>query len=298
MAQVVDSPYFHLVFTLPHALNGWAKRHPRIIYTCLFRAAWETLDKLGQDKKRLDGQIGMSAVLHTWGQNLCQHIHLHCLVPGGALGKNSEWHPAKSTYLFPVRVLSRLFRGKMVSALRKAAKAGELPRIQSAVEIKKTLDTLMKKDWVVYARHALTQPASIVNYLSRYTRRIALAESRIVSMDNNTVRFRYKDYRDAKQKIMTLAGEEFLRRFLQHILPDGFMRIRHYGWLANACRAKKLPRIKATIARCRGQPVQTDKAPESSPARKEFRGIPCQTCRAGLMVIVLRLEPIMGTGIP
>jgi len=298
LSQVVDAPYFHLVFTLPHELNGWARLHPRILYRCLFRAAWETLNKLGQDGKRLNGQIGMSAVLHTWGQNLDQHIHLHCLVPGGALSKTGEWHPAKSTYLFPVKVLSRLFRGKMVSALRKAEKSGELVRITAADEINRTLDTLMKKDWVVYARHALKQPASIVKYLSRYTRKIALSESRIVSMDDDTVRFRYKDYRDSKQKIMPLAGEEFLRRFLQHVLPDGFMRIRHYGWLANACRRKKLIRIKAAIAVRKGQTTQKDKAPESSLASGEFQGIPCKKCKAGLMVIVSRLEPLVGMGMP
>lgn len=298
LSQVVDAPYFHLVFTLPHELNGWARLHPRVLYRCLFHAAWKTLNQLGQDDKRLNGQIGMSAVLHTWGQNLGQHIHLHCLVPGGALSKTGEWHPARSTYLFPVNVLSRLFRGNMVSALRKAAKAGELARIKSAVEIKTVLDTLMQKDWVVYARHALKQPASIVKYLSRYTRKIALGESRILSMDDDTVRFRYKDYRDSKQKVMVLAGEEFLRRFLQHILPDGFMRIRHYGWLANACRKKKLPRIKAAIAARKGLSIQKDEAPESSLASGEFKGIPCQKCKAGLMVIVSRLKPLISMGIP
>ncbi len=298
LAQVVDAPYFHLVFTLPHTLNGWAKLHPRLIYRCLFQSAWKTLDRLGQDGKRLNGQIGMSAVLHTWGQNLGQHVHLHCLVPGGALGKTGEWHPANSTYLFPVQVLSRLFRGKMVSALRKADKAGEMTRIITAGEINCTLDALMKQDWVVYAKHALTQPASIVKYLSRYTRKIALAESRIVSMDDDTVCFRYKDYRDSMHKVMELAGEEFLRRFLQHVLPDGFMRIRHYGWLANACRAKKLPRIKAAIALRKGELSQKDEAPANRPASGEFKGIPCQRCKSELMVIVSRLEPLIGKGIP
>ena len=301
LVQVVDAPYFHLVFTLPHTLNGWARLHPRVIYRCLFQTAWQTLDRLGQDSKRLGGQIGMSAVLHTWGQNLGQHIHLHCLVPGGALSKTGEWHAAKSTYLFPVRVLSRLFRGNMVSALRKAEKAGELTRIKVAGEINRTLDTLMEKDWVVYARHALMQPASIISYLSRYTRKIALSESRIVSMDDDHVRFRYKDYRDSRQKVMELSGVEFLRRFLQHVLPDGFMRIRHYGWLANACRAKKLPRIKAAIVTLKGETgelARKDKNAESCPASGEFKGIPCKQCQSGLMVIVSRLTPRMNQGIP
>ncbi|MCB1639718.1 MAG: IS91 family transposase, partial [Thiothrix sp.] len=266
LANVVDAPYFHLVFTLPHELNGWARLHPRVIYQALFHSVWATLNTLGHDPKRLDGQLGMTAVLHTWGQNLSQHVHLHCLIPGGALADNGEWHPAKSSYLFPIRVLSRLFRGRMVSALREAADHGELSRVTQAGEVDRLLNTLMQTDWVVYAKPCLHQAETVVQYLARYTRKIALSESRLLDITAETVSFRYQDYRDDQRKVMTLTGPEFLRCFLQHVLPDGFMRIRHFGWLANACRGSRLPQVRQAIAEQKGQQATAANQGEAEPA--------------------------------
>lgn len=291
MANVVDAPYFHLVFTLPHELNGWVRLHPRALYAALFHSVWATLNTLGHDPKRLNGQLGMTAVLHTWGQNLSQHVHLHCLIPGGAMDDQQHWHPANSTYLFPIRVLSRLFRGKMVSQLRTAADNGQLERVTHPGEMKQVLDTLMQKDWVVYAKPCLHQPETVVRYLSRYTRKIALSESRLLDMEDDNVSFRYQDYRDGQQKVMTLAGPEFLRRFLQHVLPHGFMRIRHFGWLANAARGKRLPQVREAIATYHNRPLEVDNPKAETDAHPAFEGIPCPCCQAGRMRICRVLMP-------
>lgn len=289
-SNVVDAPYFHLVFTLPHELNGWVRLHPRVIYQALFSSVWETLNTLGHDPKRLNGQLGMTSVLHTWGQNLSQHVHLHCLIPGGALDAQNHWHPARSQYLFPIRVLSRLFRGKMVGQLRQAAEKERLYRVVRQGEVKQTLRLLMKKEWVVYAKSCLHKAATVVGYLSHYTRKIAISESRLLEVGEHNVSFRYQDYRDNQQKVMTLSGSEFLRRYLQHVLPHGFMRIRHYGWLANASRRVKLPVIRDAIARQQGlsKPVNSD-TPQT--LNIGFEGIACPCCKTGMMRVCYSLLP-------
>ena len=240
--------YYHLVFTLPHELNEWVELHPEVIYPLLFQSVWTTLDAFGRDPKRLNGTLGMTCVLHTWGQTLGRHVHLHGLIPGGALTEAGDWHPAKSNYLFPVRALSKHFRGHMVSALRLAANRGELHRITRPGEIDARLDELMSTEWVVYTKAYLSRPDTVVDYLGRYSRKTALHDRRIVGIEDNTVRLRYKDYRDQdRTKVMDLEGEELIRRFLLHILPPGFMRIRHYGFLANRCRKAKLAQIRACL---------------------------------------------------
>ena len=289
LGNVVDAPYFHLVFTLPHELNGWVRLHPRIIYRALFASAWETLNTLGQDPKRLNGQLAATTVLHTWGQNLSQHVHLHCLIPGGAIDKTGRWHSAKSNYLFPVRVLSRLFRGKMVSKLRVASNDEQLSRITNEGEIKKQLNALMEKEWVVYGKPCLHKADTVVRYLSRYTRKIAMSESRLMAIDEDSVTFRYQDYRDDQHKVMTLTGTEFLRRFLQHVLPHGFMRIRHFGWLANACRKKKLPEVRQAIAAAQRTPSRLSK-PAKIACSQGFEGIPC-SCGNGILRVSYALMP-------
>jgi len=302
--KLLPVPYYHLVFTLPHELNPWVQCHDDddddVVYQCLFAAAWHTLKTFAADKKCLNGELGMTAILHTWGQNLSRHVHLHCLVPGGALliGQQStdldsadqqppvqpEWHPAKSNYLFPVRALSRHFRGKMVSALRYAWKQKELPHLNPA-DVNQTLNTVMAKDWVVYSKNYLKQPDTIVNYLGRYTRKIAISESRIRTVNEQYVTFDYKDYkvncearegalgyRDNKDKQMQLGGTEFLRRFLLHVLPQGFMRIRHYGFLSNRSRKQKLAIIRQCL---QAPPREPDKTTTET---KQNTGIPPATC--------------------
>ncbi len=187
--DLLPVPYFHLVFTLPHELNGWAQLHPDVIYGLLFKSVWRTLKRFGRDAKRLDGELGMTAVLHTWGQNLGQHIHLHCLIPGGALAAGGvEWHAAKSTYLFPVKALSRHFRGVMVSELRQAVNDGRLHRLNLST-VDGVLNRLMATSWVVFARSTCTQQETVLSYLAQYTHRIAISDYRLRAVDAQSVAF-------------------------------------------------------------------------------------------------------------
>ena len=290
--NLLSATYFHLVFTLPEAINGWARLHPQVIYRLLFRAAWETLKAFGADRKRLGGELGMTAVLHTWGQTLSQHLHLHCLVPGGALTAAGDWHPVKGSYLFPVRALSRRFRGHMVSQLRQAHTAGELSRIADPGEPGQTLDRLMQHDWVVYSRPGLRVAEQVLDYLARYTHRTAISNARLLSMDEAQVRFRYKDYRDHdRRKVMTLQAGEFIRRFLQHVLPKGLMRIRHYGFLANSCRRRKLALIRTALT-CAKPIAKAD----SNEAPDRFTGYPCTQCGQGMLRITAELPPLRWEG--
>ncbi|MCK9505962.1 MAG: IS91 family transposase [Porticoccaceae bacterium] len=291
--DLLPVPYFHVVFTLPHALNGWAQRHPEVIYRLLFHVVWQTLASFGRDPKRLSGQLGMTAVLHTWGQNLSQHIHLHCLIPGGAYDRQREqWHPAKSTYLFPVKALSRHYRGAMVSALRQAYRAGELPGITQPDDVDSTLKTLMATDWVVYSRATCTQSTTVLAYLARYTHRIALSDSRIREVTDRDVSFVYKRYaQGGSLEEMRLAGDEFVRRWLLHVLPHGFMRIRHYGFLANACRRKHLGRIRQCLNKTRTNNGHDRPVPASSlPAQVIHRRWPPQCPCCGLCA--LQIAPV------
>ncbi|WP_250656289.1 IS91 family transposase [Alkalimarinus coralli] len=259
--DLLPVPYFHLVFTLPHSLNGWVRLHPREIYGLLFNAVWQTLKQFASDPKRLDGQLGMTAVLHTWGQQLDQHVHLHCLIPAGAWNQETQqWHPARSSYLFPVKALSRGYRGRMVSLLRQAYGNGELEGITRKGEVDKLLNELMGKNWVVYTKTCHGNPERVLDYLARYTHRIAISESRLLELKEESVRFRWKDYRDGQHKIMQLAGIEFLRRFLQHVLPKAFMRIRHYGFLSNRYRKIKLEAIRKKLMNTNSRDATTRSA--------------------------------------
>lgn len=229
--------------------------------------------------------MGMTAVLHTWGQTLTRHVHLHCLVPGGALGADGGWHAARSTYLFPVRALCRHVRGGFVSRLRRAFQDGRLGRIEEPAQVAAMLDTLMATDWVVYAKPCITHTETVVDYLGRYSHRIALSDRRLLGFANGQVDLAYKDYRDGKNKVMQLDGEELLRRFLLHVLPKGFMRIRHFGFLANRCRAQRLGQIRQAIAAGRGE-VSAAHGDEQDTHRHRW---PCPHCRQGRLQVVGRL---------
>lgn len=232
--HLVQARYFHLVFTLPHELNVISHFAEEVLYQCLFKAVWQTLSTFAQRHRKHAGQLGMTAVLHTWGQTLSQHIHLHCLIPGGMLSKTGRWQVIDKEYLFPVKALSTVFRAKMLAALRDE-------KIQIA-----SSEALMSKPWSVFSKACLCKPETVLRYLGRYTRKGMLHESRLVQMNEHSVSFRYKDYQDGNQKkVMTVSGEEFIRRYLSHVLPKGLMRIRHFGWLSNKSRKEKLALIKA-----------------------------------------------------
>ena len=210
--------YHHLVFTLPSSLNAWVSLHPIVFYKALFESVWNTLSHFGSDQKRLDGQIGATIVLHIWGENLSCHVHLHCLVPGGALGSDGTWHAASETYLFPVRALSRRFCGRMVSALRTAADNDQLHRVTRPGELDQLLDELMKPDWVIFSKPCPTNGGTVIDYLGHYSYRVAVSDQRIVSIGSEQVRFQYRDYAGGgERKTMALDAVEFIRRYLLHV---------------------------------------------------------------------------------
>jgi len=255
-AELLPVEYFHLVFTLPHALNALAQGNPRLLYTLLFHATADTLTTFARDPRYLGGDLGVTAILHTWGQNLSQHLHLHCVVTGGALAPDSSrWLSAPPGFLFPVRALAQVFRGKYLDALRRAFHAGQLVFAGSTAPLAdpsafaEWLSQLRQPDWVVYAKRPFAGPEQVLEYLGRYTHRVALSNERILSLDDGRVRFRWKDYADGDRvKVMELEAAEFIRRFLLHIVPEGFVRIRHFGLLANRTRTAKLAQCRQVLA--------------------------------------------------
>ena len=232
-SELLPVPYFHLVFTLPEKLNGLCIHHSKEVYNLLFKSAWETFSRFGRTR---NVRTGMIAVLHTWGQTLNLHPHLHCIVPGGGIDKNGRWQPIRvdGKFLFPVKALSKVFRAKYVSLLRK-----------SALLSQEGIEPLFLQAWVVYAKRPFAHPSHVVEYLGRYTHKVAISNSRIISYENNRVRFSYKDYRHENcQKEMELEDTEFIRRFALHVLPSGFVRIRHYGILSSTSKKTTIPSIK------------------------------------------------------
>lgn len=241
--ELLPAPYFHVVFTLPDVLNPVALKHPKVLYKILFDTAWETLSAFGDNPKHLGAKLGMIAVLHTWGQNLQLHPHLHCIVPGGGVSKAGFWKKgtAKDDFLFSVEAMSRKYRGRFVSKLRKA-----LPEVPQSL-----YDQLFKKEWVVYAKAPFGKPEHVIEYLGRYTHKIAISNYRILAIDKEkrSVTFSLKDYKNAGQKTtLTLSTKEFIRRFQLHILPKGFTRIRHYGFLSSSWKKEKLPQLQLQLA--------------------------------------------------
>ena len=234
--ELLPVSYFHVVFTLPEALNRLCMHQPKKMYDLLFAAAWSVMQSFAHDRKHLGAETGMIAVLHTWGQNLSLHPHLHCIVPAGGLTIGNKWKHARSEgkFLFPVKAMSKVFRAKLVGELRK----------NFSMEPQSLYDKLFKHNWVVYAKQPFAGAEAVVEYLGRYTHKIAISNHRIQSVETNAVSFVYKDYRDAaKRKMMQLQPMEFIRRFALHILPKGFVRIRHYGILSSTRKAKDLPVI-------------------------------------------------------
>jgi hypothetical protein len=262
-AELLPVPYFHVVFTLPTLAGEIAFQNKAAVYAILFRAAAETLTTIAADPRHLGAQIGVTAVLHTWGQTLQHHPHIHCVVPGGGPSLDgTRWIACRPGFFLPVRVLSRLFRKLFLQNLQDAFDAGELrffgnlAGLAGPTAFATGLDQLRRIEWVVYAKPPFGGPEQVLAYLGRYTHRVAIANSRLVSLSDGKVRFAWKDYRqNSKTKVMTLDADEFIRRFLLHVLPKGFRRIRHFGFLANACRTAKLPAIRAAL-----------EAPEPTPA--------------------------------
>ncbi len=249
-AELLPVPYFHVVFTLPEELNPLALSHPRLLYSLLFGCASETLLEIAADPKHLGARIGVLAVLHTWGQKLTLHPHLHCIVPGGGLSIDGDWWVgSRPDFFLPVRVLKKLFRGKFLAALKQAEQDGDLPPSHLPA-----LDALYRKSWVVYCKPPFGSPEQVLAYLARYTHRVAISNQRLVRLEGENVVFTWKDYAAGdRSREMKLSGEEFLRRFLLHVLPDRFVRIRYFGLFANRHREQSLALCREVLP---GRPVQ------------------------------------------
>jgi len=308
--ELLDVPYFHVVFTVPREIEVIAFQNQVVVYDILFRAASETLRRIAADPNHLGAEIGFLAVLHTWGQNLLHHPHIHCLVPGGGIAPDGQsWVACRPGFFLPVRVLSRMFQGLFLHYLKKAFAADELNffaayrHLHEPVAFRRYLAPLHGTEWVVYAKRPFAGPAQVLGYVGRYTHRVAISNNRLMSMDNGKVRFRWKDYRDGnRQKTMTLDGGEFVRRFLIHALPDGFHRIRYYGFLGNCHRTQKLERCRELLGMGPPEPV----APPAD-YRDRFEALTgrslhaCPHCQTGIMVVsgcVARLracEPVPDT---
>jgi hypothetical protein len=286
-AELLPVPYYHVVFTLPHVLAPLALQNKALVYGLLFRTAAETLLQIAADPKHLGAKIGFLAVLHTWGQTLLHHPHLHCVVPGGGLSPDQRrWIPCGHKFFLPVKVLSVVFRGKFLDALERTFKqhkltlAGQLTPLQSPAEFAALLRAAAHRDWVVYAKRPFAGPAQVLTYLSRYTHRIAIANSRLVAMADGRVTFRWRDYAHGHQpRTMTLEAHEFLRRFLLHVLPTSFVRIRYFGLLANRQRAQLLNLCRSYL-QC-----------TATPQAAEGVGHLCQHCHHGTMRVVETLSP-------
>lgn len=300
---VLPIEYFHVVFTLPDAINPLLRWNQRLLLNRLFTAVAETLLEFAE--RHLGGEPGITAVLHTWGQTLVEHPHLHCLVTGGALAKDeSRWTSCTRGYLFPVRALSQVFRGKYCDFLKRAFAqeqllgAESLPMLASRESFLRYLHDLQQPAWVVYAKRPFAGPEQVIEYLGRYTHRVAISNQRLITVDEHTVSFRWKDYRDGgRVKVMTLSADEFIRRFLLHVLPPEFVRLRHYGILANGRRQSKLGRCRELLGAGAEVSRQAQEPPDIMPPdvlpAEEERAV-CEQCGSGRMQRRAELPPSCG----
>jgi hypothetical protein len=298
-AELLPVEYFHVVFTLPEAVADMALQNKRVVYAILFRTAAETLRTIARTPKHLGAEIGFFAILHTWGQNLLHHPHVHCVVPGGGISPDDQWVACRPGFFLPVRVLSRLFRRRFLEDLEKAYRRhalqfhSALSPLNDPTAFANFLRPLQQAEWVVYAKPPFGGPVQVLEYLGRYTHRVAISNQRLVANDDASVCFRWKDYRHAnRQKVMRLDAAEFLRRFLLHTLPPGFQRIRHYGLLSNRHRQDALACCRRLLA----TPVS-----QLLPSPADFRELyehltgaslkRCPRCGTGLLVVLEILPP-------
>jgi len=293
-AELLPVAYYHLVFTLPAPIAELAYQNKALVYALLFKAAAETLRTIGADPKHLGARIGLTLVLHTWGSALTHHPHVHGIVPGGGIALDgTRWVACKRGFFLPVRVLSRLFRRLFCAQLIAAHRAGRLQcrghlaALEESGAFARWLQPLRRCEWVVYAKRPFAGPKAVLAYLARYTHRVAIANSRLIACDTRGVSFRWKDYRlqgAARNKTMTLSTDEFIRRFLLHVLPQGFHRIRHYGLFANPVRAQNLKRARELIARSGPEPARSQ-APADALADLPNTPYRCRCCGAAMVII-------------
>jgi hypothetical protein len=303
-ALLLPVPYFHLVFTFPHWLNPLIRVNQRVLYKLLFQAAAQTLQEFARDPQHLGAELGITAVLHTWGQTLTEHIHVHCIVTGGGLtADGTSWRPSHPRFLFAVETLSQVFRGKYLAELRRLRAqhrlhfVGESAALAADEAWTMFLSQLQNHSWVVYVKPPWGGPEQVLKYLSRYTHRVAIANYRLVFVGDGVVHFRYKDYAArGTTKVMELPATEFLRRFLLHVVPPGFVRIRHLGLLANRTRQAKLARCRQLLAvAAAATSLLPLSAPELPTASTEPTSPPrCPACGGGPLRVIALLSPQRG----
>jgi Putative transposase/Transposase zinc-binding domain len=296
-SELLHTQYFHVVFTVPEEISAIAYHNKRQVYGILFRAAAETLRTIAADPKHLGAQIGFFAVLHTWGSNLLHHPHLHCVVSGGGLSADgSQWICCRNGFFLSVRVLSRLFRRLFLEQLCNAFDAGNLEFFSSLESLRNPsafrnyLAPLREVEWVIYAKRPFAGPEQVLDYVGRYTHRVAISNNRLLDIAEGKVSFCYKDYRhEAQQKTMTLQAEEFIRRFLLHVLPEGFQRIRYYGFLANPYRQQKLARCRDLLGTSQPEPAASKVNKDYRDRYEELAGSTlwqCPVCHQGRMLMI------------
>jgi predicted RNA-binding Zn-ribbon protein involved in translation (DUF1610 family) len=294
--DVLPVPYFHVVFTLPEPLRRIAYQNQRVIYDLLFKCVSQTLLTIAGDKRHLGAKPGITAVLHTWGSNMSFHPHLHCIVTGGGL-RGDQWIACRKNFFLPVKVLSRHFRYRFLSALRHAYNNGELhcfgdlQTLEDPEWFDEHLRPLKSTEWIVYAKAPFAGPEAVLTYLSRYTHRVAISNRRLVRTSDHGVTFRYKDYRDGKTpwRSMTIRADEFIRRFLLHILPRGFHRIRHYGLLANARRNDNLRRARQRLAPQSNDNCAPKTEDDNETRDKDHCAFTCRQCGEPLIIVAILL---------
>lgn len=300
-AELLPVTYFHNVFTLPHDLNPIVLCNKKVVFDILFKSVSETLLEFGRNPKNgLGGKLGFIVILHSWDQTLMDHFHLHCVIPAGALCfDSSRWIAAHKAFLFPVKALSKVFRGKFIQFLEKAFANGELifpantEHLRTQKGFSRLIDQLWKKDWVVYSKKPFACPEQVLDYLGRYTHRVAISNHRIIAFEKGKVSFKYRDRKDNETvKVMTLEAEEFIRRFLLHVVPDGFMRIRHFGFLANRSKKQNLSRCRQLLGLSLELPKPTEKTTQE--LMLQLTGIDltkCPCCNQGNMIVIAELLP-------
>jgi len=288
--ELLDTSYFHVVFTVPHELNVLALENPRLFYDLLFTASAQTLREIASDPKHLGAEIGVIAILHTWGQNLLLHPHIHCVIPAGGLSlDHHRWIRPRYPFFLPVKVLSRAFRGKFLANLKRLHRckklqcAGPAAALADSRQFSQLIRRLHRHDWVVYAKPAFGGPMQVLRYLGRYTHRVAISNHRLLAFEQERVTFRWKDYAHGGQRgKMTLAATEFLRRFFLHVLPRGFVRIRHFGFLANRFRAPHLALSRQLLSNNSTPPTEVVICGTSSETSSLWH---CPRCGAAMIVL-------------
>jgi hypothetical protein len=284
-SELLPVPYYHIVFTLPPCFNELLPKYAKDVYNSLFEASWQTLQTFATDHKYLGAKSGMVAVLHTWGQQLWLHPHLHCIVPGGGITSAGKWKTSRSNgkYLFPKKAMSSIFRARFMAALRKKT---EVPQ--------QVAKQTFQKKWVVYAKRPFASPKTVVEYLGRYTHKVAISNHRLLDVNAQTVTFSYKDYRVAdKKKTLTISGTEFLRRFAHHVLPCGFVRIRHYGFLASRNKPTELNAAKLSLGQQKWE-KQNYAWQQIATEKLGYDPGQCPHCMANEMIIIQIINPERG----